>query len=181
MLHDKNILFVRVFKKFWFFGTLYYFVLSFAWIDFFSDRNFNCIFKCAYKLNGNSKRFLCWPLRKKKTAMLVSLISYVISFVFFSLASSFGFIFPALFFYALGDAFRTGTHKAIIFEWLKQNNRLSEKKLCLRIYPLMVKIRKCFFRYYSYLHSDLYAKLPLCFYLFYYSGSFGCVEYGNVP
>ncbi|UTC66656.1 MULTISPECIES: MFS transporter [unclassified Treponema] len=63
----------------------------------------------------------------KKTAMPVSLISYVISFVFFSLASSFGFLFPALFFYAVGDAFRTGTHKAIIFEWLKQNNRLSEK------------------------------------------------------
>ncbi len=63
----------------------------------------------------------------RKTAMLISLISYVISFIFFALANSFIHLFPALLFYAVGDAFRTGTHKAIIFDWLKQNNRINEK------------------------------------------------------
>ncbi len=32
-----------------------------------------------------------------------------------------------MFFYSIGEAFRTGTHKAMIFDWLRQNNRIGEK------------------------------------------------------
>ncbi|WP_428769781.1 MFS transporter [Treponema sp. HNW] len=63
----------------------------------------------------------------KKTAMLVSLSSYIAAFAFFSLARSFALLIPAVFFYAVGDSFRTGTHKAIIFDWLKMQDRLDEK------------------------------------------------------
>lgn len=63
----------------------------------------------------------------KKTVMLVSLSSYVAAFALFSLARSFALLIPAVFFYALGDSFRTGTHKAIIFDWLKMHGRLHEK------------------------------------------------------
>lgn len=66
-------------------------------------------------------------LAGRKTSMLVSLISYVASFVLFAVADSFAFLFVPLVFYAVGDAFRTGTHKAMIFDWLKINNRLDER------------------------------------------------------
>lgn len=63
----------------------------------------------------------------RKTSMLVSLISYVISYALFAISSSFAPILLALFFFSIGDAFRTGTHKAIIFDWLKTHDRLGEK------------------------------------------------------
>ena len=63
----------------------------------------------------------------KKNAMVVSLLSYIISFVIFSFALSFSMLVVAIFFFAIGEAFRTGTHKAIIFDWLKKNDRLDEK------------------------------------------------------
>lgn len=63
----------------------------------------------------------------RKTSMLISLSSYLVSYAIFAVSYSFAPLLPALFFYAVGDAFRTGTHKAMIFDWLKSNNRLSEK------------------------------------------------------
>jgi len=63
----------------------------------------------------------------RKNSMLVSLISYIIAFVIFAVSNSYPPLFIAVFFYAIGDAFRTGTHKAMIFDWLRLNDRLSEK------------------------------------------------------
>ena len=63
----------------------------------------------------------------RKNSMLVSLISYIIAFVIFAVSDSYQPLFIAVFFYAIGDAFRTGTHKAMIFDWLRLNDRLSEK------------------------------------------------------
>lgn len=63
----------------------------------------------------------------RKTCMLISLASYVISFILFAVAQSFAMLFLPLVFYAVGDAFRTGTHKAMIFDWLKMSGRLDER------------------------------------------------------
>ncbi|HNX23584.1 MAG TPA: MFS transporter [Spirochaetota bacterium] len=63
----------------------------------------------------------------RKNSVMVSLISYIISFVIFAFTNSYAPLFAAVFFYAIGDAFRTGTHKAMIFDWLRLNDRLSEK------------------------------------------------------
>jgi len=58
---------------------------------------------------------------------MISLASYVVSFILFAVAQSFAMLFLPLVFYAMGDAFRTGTHKAMIFDWLKINGRLDER------------------------------------------------------
>ncbi len=63
----------------------------------------------------------------RKTCMMISLASYVVSFILFAVAQSFAMLFLPLVFYAMGDAFRTGTHKAMIFDWLKMNERLDER------------------------------------------------------
>ncbi|MCP4137349.1 MAG: MFS transporter [bacterium] len=63
----------------------------------------------------------------RKTSMIVSLMSYIISFVIFALLGRFEFLFLAMLFFSIGEAFRTGTHKAMIFDWLRQNDRLHEK------------------------------------------------------
>lgn len=63
----------------------------------------------------------------RKNAMMVSLSSYIIAFSAFAFSHGYWPLFIAVFFYAVGDAFRTGTHKAMIFDWLRTNNRLEEK------------------------------------------------------
>ncbi|HQO01186.1 MAG TPA: MFS transporter [Spirochaetota bacterium] len=63
----------------------------------------------------------------RKSSMLVSLSSYIIAFTVFAFSHDYWPLFIAAFFYAVGDAFRTGTHKAMIFDWLRTNNRLEEK------------------------------------------------------
>jgi MFS family permease len=63
----------------------------------------------------------------RKNSMLVSLSGYIISFIIFAASSSYPPLFIALFFYSIGESFRSGTHKAMIFDWLRLNNRLSEK------------------------------------------------------
>jgi MFS family permease len=63
----------------------------------------------------------------RKNSMLVSMGSYIISFAVFAFSNSFPPLFAALFFFSIGEAFRTGTHKAMIFDWLRINDRLSER------------------------------------------------------
>ncbi len=65
----------------------------------------------------------------RKNAMVIALASYIVSFCVFSVSNSYAPLFFAVFFYSIGDAFRSGTHKAMIFDWLKINNRLEEKKM----------------------------------------------------
>jgi MFS family permease len=65
----------------------------------------------------------------RKLSMVFSFIVYIVSFLIFSLAQQFWFFALAMFFFALGDAFRSGTHKAIILNWLNLNglgNRKTE-------------------------------------------------------
>jgi len=55
----------------------------------------------------------------RRRTMVFSFAAYIISFVLFFLAPNFGVLLAALVFFSLGEAFRTGTHKAMIFEYLK--------------------------------------------------------------
>jgi MFS family permease len=63
----------------------------------------------------------------RRRAMIGSFAAYIVSFLVFALSHTFANFAVAMFFYALGDAFRTGTHKAMIFTWLRTENRLDEK------------------------------------------------------
>lgn len=63
----------------------------------------------------------------RRLTMAGSMAGYILSFIVFSFSSSIPLLFAAMFFFAIGDAFRTGTHKAMIFKWLENHGRLSEK------------------------------------------------------
>ncbi len=63
----------------------------------------------------------------KRRAMIFSFLSYIASFVVFALSTSFTMLFGAMFLFSIGEAFRTGTHKAMIFEWLRIDGRADEK------------------------------------------------------
>jgi MFS family permease len=63
----------------------------------------------------------------RRKCMVLSLLSYIISFLIFGFSRFYWHFFTAMFFFAVGEAFRTGTHKAIIFTWLRIEGRLDEK------------------------------------------------------
>lgn len=63
----------------------------------------------------------------RRRAMIFSFCAYIASFATFALSQSFEILFLAMFFFGLGDAFRTGTHKAMIFDWLNMQGRSNEK------------------------------------------------------
>jgi hypothetical protein len=75
----------------------------------------------------------------KRDSMIFSFISYIISFAIFGLsgmwANGYGLaqhllfllLCLAMFFFAIGEAFRTGTHKALIFAWLRIQGRIAER------------------------------------------------------
>ena len=63
----------------------------------------------------------------RRITMALSMAGYIFSFLVFSFSSSFALLVTAMFFFAVGDAFRTGTHKAMIFKWLENHGRLGEK------------------------------------------------------
>ncbi len=63
----------------------------------------------------------------RRRSMIFSYIMYLGSFLAYYLAGNYILILAATFIFALGDAFRTGTHKAMIFEYLKINNWQDQK------------------------------------------------------
>ncbi len=63
----------------------------------------------------------------RRMSMVFSFISYIISFLIFFFFPSFGIYIFAMILFAAGDAFRTGTHKAMILEYLKINNLMDYK------------------------------------------------------
>ncbi|MCT4590408.1 MAG: MFS transporter [Carboxylicivirga sp.] len=63
----------------------------------------------------------------RKKAMIMAFVSYLISFfLFYALNDFIGYL-VAFLFYGVGDAFRTGTHKAMINAYLVKNNWQDEK------------------------------------------------------
>jgi MFS family permease len=63
----------------------------------------------------------------RKRTMMVSFLAYILSFIVFYLFSQFWIFILAMLLFSFGDAFRTGTHKAMIFEYLKINNWQAQK------------------------------------------------------
>ena len=63
----------------------------------------------------------------RRRSMIIAFVSYVISFAIFGFSHDYWHFFIAMFFFAVGEAFRTGTHKAMIFTWLRIEGRLDEK------------------------------------------------------
>jgi MFS family permease len=65
-------------------------------------------------------------LGRRKT-MICSFIFYIISFAVFFCSDSYLLFIPAMILFAIGEACRTGTHKAMIFEYLKINSWQDQK------------------------------------------------------
>ncbi len=63
----------------------------------------------------------------RRRSMIVSFLAYIGSFAVFGLCDQLWTLFVAMLLFSMGEAFRTGTHKAMIFDWLERQGRLSEK------------------------------------------------------
>ncbi|MDP6047594.1 MAG: MFS transporter [Phycisphaerae bacterium] len=63
----------------------------------------------------------------RRRSMIISHSCYIAAFVTFALAGDLWRLFAAMFLFSIGEAFRTGTHKAMIFTWLKREGRGDEK------------------------------------------------------
>ncbi len=63
----------------------------------------------------------------RRRSMIGSFVAYILSFLLFAFASSLGWLILAMVLYGIGDSFRTGTHKAMIFQWLKNEGREFER------------------------------------------------------
>lgn len=63
----------------------------------------------------------------RRRAMIFSFSAYVLSFALLGHGKGFGSLAVAMACFGLGDAFRTGTHKAMIMSWLDAQGRLDEK------------------------------------------------------
>ncbi|MEA2013227.1 MAG: MFS transporter, partial [Verrucomicrobiota bacterium] len=63
----------------------------------------------------------------RRRSMILSMSGYIASFILFALVKKYWIFFPAMFLFAIGEAFRTGTHKAMIFDWLRHQG-CEEKK-----------------------------------------------------
>ncbi|MEA2021736.1 MAG: MFS transporter [Candidatus Caldatribacteriota bacterium] len=63
----------------------------------------------------------------KKTELMICFIFYIASFFFFFLGGSYGIVAIAIVFFGLGEAFRSGTHKAMIYSYLEQKGWFEHK------------------------------------------------------
>ena len=63
----------------------------------------------------------------RRRSMILSFACYLVAFAVFAASSAMWTLFAAMFFFALGEAFRSGTHKAMIFDWLALEGRPHEK------------------------------------------------------
>ena len=65
----------------------------------------------------------------RRRAMIFSFVAYAAAFAVFGLVGGerLWLLFVAMFAFSIGEAFRTGTHKAMIFDWLARQGRADEK------------------------------------------------------
>ncbi|BES63649.1 tetracycline efflux MFS transporter TetA(P) [Gottschalkiaceae bacterium SANA] len=63
----------------------------------------------------------------KKKELMMCFLFYMASFVFFFIGGSFLIFAIAMFFFGLGEAFRSGTHKAMIYGYLEKKNWFDQK------------------------------------------------------
>ncbi len=78
-------------------------------------------------------------LSGRRRAMIFSFAAYIVSFFIFGFSGTLSlrgvleqhslilFLMPAMFFFAIGEAFRSGTHKSIIFMWLEMEDRIKDR------------------------------------------------------
>ena len=67
----------------------------------------------------------------RRLVMIGAFVSYIVSFLVLGLADHIGLLFAGMFLFGVGDSFRTGTHKAMIFAWLRLHERTDER---VRVY-----------------------------------------------
>jgi MFS family permease len=63
----------------------------------------------------------------RRRCMIGSFSAYIVSFIIFGIAGNMVLLLVAMFLFGIGDAFRTGTHKAMIFSWLRLEGRAEER------------------------------------------------------
>ncbi len=63
----------------------------------------------------------------RKNALIGSFLFYIISFIVFYISSEFWWFLTAFLLYGVADAFRSGTHKGMIMDYLKLNNWQDQK------------------------------------------------------
>lgn len=63
----------------------------------------------------------------RKKSLVGSFLFYIVSFTAFYFSENFWVFFLAFVFYGIADAFRTGTHKGIIMDYLKLNDWENQK------------------------------------------------------
>ena len=63
----------------------------------------------------------------RRKAMVFSFTAYILSFAVLALSAALWHLFAAMFLFAVGEVFRTGTHKAMIFDWLRAQGRQDER------------------------------------------------------
>ncbi len=63
----------------------------------------------------------------RRRAMMLCFLAYIWSFGIFAFTDSFYLLMMAMVFFAFGEAFRTGTHKAMIIEYLRITGQLEHK------------------------------------------------------
>ncbi|KAL0232350.1 hypothetical protein PCE1_002691 [Barthelona sp. PCE] len=63
----------------------------------------------------------------RRWSLVIGFWAYIISFIGFGLFSNFYIMLGCMFFYALGDALRSGSHKSLIFTHLEINNIVEKK------------------------------------------------------
>jgi len=63
----------------------------------------------------------------RKTELMICFIFYIASFFFFFLGGSYAIVAVAMVFFGLGEAFRSGTHKAMIYSYLEQKGWFKHK------------------------------------------------------
>lgn len=63
----------------------------------------------------------------KKTELLLCFTFYIISFIFYFLGPNYAILIFGSIFYGLGEAFRSGTHKAMEMDWMERNELLDYK------------------------------------------------------
>ena len=65
--------------------------------------------------------------RGKKTELLFCFVFYIISFIFYFMGPAYIFLIFGAMLFGLGEAFRSGTHKAMEMKWMEKNDILQYK------------------------------------------------------
>ncbi len=65
-------------------------------------------------------------LGRRKT-LVMSFVVYILSFLIFYFSNSYGVLLMAMIMFAFGDAFRTGVHKAMIYNYLREKGWYDQK------------------------------------------------------